>query len=295
MTILMPHATIRDELVQWRPWEAQVGAATGVVIDDMLHEWDYSSEVRFSTAAVVDLDAVLQEIAIPDAGRLGLLVKVECRPSFYQAVATTSLTSMSMDGLVEASLDVPPGVLAEAIFLTRGIVLLEDGPVNRLDAPTRRGSKLIEQRMRVMLEGDGSRMSIEQADFSGTPWSGTPWRIQLDYEDLAQEAYARATAVVVNVAHPAADAMLDPAHPQFGVVANMLKVDVMRAHLLRLAAAGGPLPHAADEDSVAAVLGQFSEVIFDMNLGETLALLKSEPEEFEARLKSHFEYLGGLK
>lgn len=295
MTVLMPHATIRVEHVQWRPWEAQVGAAEGVVIDEMLHEWDYSSKVRFSTTALADLDAVLEETGIPDPGRLGLLLKVECRSSFYQGVVATPLTEMSMDGVVGASLDVPPGMLGDSILLTRGIVLLEDGPINRPDAPTRRGSKLLEQRMRVRIGGDGSRMSIEQEDFSDTPWPGSPWRIQLDYEDVAQDSYARATAVVVNVAHPSADAMLDPAHPQFGAVANMLKVDVMRAHLLRLASAGEPVPHAPDDDSVAAVLGQFSEVIFDMNLTETFALIKSAPEEFETRLKSHFEYLGGLK
>ena len=294
MTILMPHREIPPTAATWSPWVAAVGAAPGEEVHDQIRGWDYSTRLSLSTSVSLDLNSVLTESGVSDPDRLGFLTKVDCRSSYYQQASVTSLVHAHDGEPVQGQLVIPPGEVADRIVLERAIVLLEGGPVSRPDAATQPGSILLSQRTSVRLEGSGSRMAVEPADFSGMRWSRSPWKVSISYDDIAVDSFAKATSLLLNSSHPAASAAQDPNQGSFQLITSLIKADVIRAHFLKLVTEDREIPVDSDDESVAQILEQHAEAIFNGRLADAIAVMNTDPEEAEALLKSHFDVLGSL-
>lgn len=291
MSVLMPHLEVDAELVHWQPWIAKVNGSAGSPVGEQLDGWDYSTKLTFSRSGTVDVDRVLEQSGIPDAARLGVYLKVDCKHSDYMDTHVVPLSEVDEEGLLEATIEVPPGHVAADVRLEAGIVLLADGRTTKARAARKPGSILLRARHSLRLEGVGGRMAIELSEFPAE-WAGSPWRVQIDYDEFAVDSFARSTVLLVNNNHPAADEVLNDKNPQFTRVASLIKADIVRAHLLRVAVAGTPMVPDADEGSVAHQLEIYSELIFASSLADVIARVKSDPEDVEVVLKSHFKYLG---
>ncbi|MGA4668897.1 hypothetical protein ACPCG0_03710 [Propionibacteriaceae bacterium Y1923] len=295
MTTLMPHLELDQDLVDWGPWRVGLGSGPEAEVTEHLVGWDYSVPLTFRRGMTLDVDRALEKIGIPDLNRLGLYLKVDCPESDLQIPTVVPLSDLDDDNSLEATVAVDAGSLAETVFLESGFVLLSEGPTTNARAARRPGSILLRTRQPLRLEGKGGRMSIDVVEFpSPSDWERSPWRIHIDYEDASVDSFAGSTVVQVNDRHPAAEAALDPGHPRFKALSNLLMTDVVRAHLFRFAFDGTPPPSQPDEDSVANQLEIYSRAIFQSSLIDLLARLKSDPEDVEVVLKSHFKYLEGL-
>lgn len=294
MAILMPHREIPSDAVAWGPWEAAVGTAPGEKVAEQLHGWDYSMPLTIGTSVSLDMEAVLRESGIPDPSRLGLLIKVDCSSSFYQQVGVTSLGQAHDGDPLPAQMVVPAGEVADRIVLERAIVLLDAGLTTRPNAATRPGSVLISERAGLRLEGSGSRMAVESADFSDMRWSRSPWKVSISYDDLGVDSFARATSLLLNSSHPAAIAAQDPSQPSFELITSLIKADVIRAHFLKLLTEDREIPVESDDYSVGRVLEEHAQAVFGRRLTDAMVLMKGDPEEAEVLLKSHFNVLGSL-
>ena len=69
---------------------------------------------------------------------------------------------------------------------------------------------------------------------------------------------------------------------------------MIRAHFLKLVTEDREIPVDSDDESVAQILEQHAEAIFNGRLADAIALMRTDPEEAEALLKSHFDVLGSL-
>lgn len=288
----MPHRELTPQSVAWSDWQCRVGDVPAFILGSEIPGWDYSVPMMFSVTARPDMNLVTSLSGVLDPARIGLYVKVEC-PSSYYVQTFVRPASEAMDGALDLTLEVPAGVLAHDLFVERGVVLLQGGH-GAPGAATRPGSRLLRDRHKVQIEGDGSRMAVEIAEFpEDADWGAAPWHVIIDYSDWTLDPYGRATRVLLSSKHPATVHLLDPGSEFFERYSVMIQLDVVRAHLIRAAMDGAEPPTRPDDGSVAAVMDQQCRILLDSDLANVLEEMKSGPEMLETRLKSALGFLAG--
>lgn len=195
--------------------------------------WTVHSTVRASFELRLNLEEALQQSSLPTgksspAAVLGAVINWKSsRTGLHGASFPKQLT----DGLNEISISLEGSQLGGDLTLRISVILLDNpSPEDFALAPTKMGSKLWENTIRVQLEGDGSQFPTSAFDFAKTNSSYLPatamWKIDID--PALESHVSSAVRLKLNTGHPRVEEYLkDPSGRDQAEFQKFLRADTI--------------------------------------------------------------------
>lgn len=289
-TYLLPD----DDVVAVGPWTDRDGREIGESID----HWDPLTDLRFTRAMTVDLDAVRSQCRLGPDASFAVLATWRCptRTRLGGAGERTDLGSLT--GLVRAPLEVEiPGPQAGGrLDLTTRLVLMAAGTEPSPISPRRVGGVLWVDTQRVALEGSAARFPMTAVDFatlSRVP-DGAAWYVDWDHQDLDAPVLG-GLRLLLNSAHPRIASAVRTASddPASGIVRSLIEYDVAR-HLVRTALDNDRFvaaPEAFSDDSVGRMLSDLLAVVWP---GIPVTALRARALDSPARIDAELQAALGM-
>lgn len=223
------------DCVEASAWTDEGGAVIGESVD----HWDPATELRFTRAVTVDLDAVREQCRLgPDAAFA--LIATWRAPTRTRLGDVGDLVELgNLGGLVRApvTVTIPGRESGGRLDLTTRLVMRSAGTDASPISPRRPGTVLWTETDRVALEGSAARFPMAATDFTvlARVPDGAAWFIEWDPQDLEAPVLG-GLRLLLNSEHPrivsaVRTASDDPAAP---IVRSMIECDVAR-HLVRTA------------------------------------------------------------
>lgn len=288
-TYLLPD----DDVVSAGPWKD----ADAVEIGETIDHWDPLTDLTFTRALTIDVDAVRSQCRLEADSALAVIASWRCPNRTRLGGAGERVDLGDLSGLLRTpiAVRVPGPEAGGRVDLTTRIVLRSAGSAPSLISPRRSGAVLWTDTQRVALEGNAARFPMAAVDFatlSRVP-DGAAWYVDWDHEDLDAPVLG-GLRLLLNSAHPrmasiARTSSDDPAAP---LVRSLIECDVAR-HLAQ-AALGNErfvLTHDAfPEESVGRMLSDLLATIWPgIPIASLRARLLEEPARLDAELQEALE------
>src|SRR5699024_10256515 len=141
--------------------------------------WDYTSQMSISTSVEVDVARFLADTGLASLRDTSAVLMVDCSSTGRRFVEHVSMEVPC----ASLTVDIPPGVVAKSLSVSRAIVLSR----NRESAwrvASRVGDRLNEaESTTVSLEGSGGRFPVDAIDFASTGLPSTAlWNLKFQPE-----------------------------------------------------------------------------------------------------------------
>lgn len=253
--------------------------------------WDYTTPLHLRSEVVVDLVNAFRLCGLDDATgapRLGVVATAACRDTLWRSASTVEVDQTR----VAVQLDIPPGVVARSVRLTRRLVVIDPGGGRDPLAPGR-GHVVdgFDDGTTVALEGDGGRFPTQAMSFGevGMP-ADAPWHLSLTYEDPG-DSFAGSVQLLLNTDHPDIRTMIDPASDpvESEALRGLLSADIARQLVMR-AIADERMGPAVEwgEESVGASLEALCARTDRRDVRGCRSAHQSDAGRFETELKAAF-------
>lgn len=178
--------------------------------DAVLENWPPGSDITATVTCTVDLDGVLGDCGFDPSGDrppIVLFARWSC-PS--TSIRGSGRPQAVRDGVNRVSVDIDGSAVSRAVNVEL-VVTLGSAPNPRGNpvSPSRPGSVLWRDSVRVYIEGSGTSVPTTPLDFreAGIRPDGAMWRIEFD-RDLEVHA-SRGVRVLINSSHPVCRKALD--------------------------------------------------------------------------------------
>lgn len=287
---VLPHRPASSDSVEWGPLWLTVNGHREPA-GDLVDAWDYASETVVDYDVRLDLDMVRSSTGLDETATIAVATKVDCPTALTRLTSAVPYTGE--DGPVTSiSLSIPAGSVADAIVITRHLIVLDPPSPAPDGVADRAGARLHEApRTRVRLEGAGGRFPTEAVPFSELGLEPAAWRVDLTCESL-DNAFLGAVRLIVNTEHPAA-AALDAGHEAHDMILTALRCDVVRQLLSRLAFDNTlEVDERGYEDgSVGSVLETICDLHLGRDLPSVLELARQDAPGFEMLAQARLGFL----
>lgn len=193
--------------------------------------WAVGATVTASFEICLDLPEVLRNCALPDgnsgtAAELGAVINWKStRTRLHGATKPQKLT----DGLNQISAAVDGSLLGGDLQLRISVILINnpDSETTEL-APTRFGSRLWEQAVRVQLDGSGSQFPVSAFDFKKVGLNPKTALWQVEISGQLNSHVSSAVRLKLNSGHPRVEAYLnDPGSEENSEFGAFMKSDTI--------------------------------------------------------------------
>lgn len=292
---VLPHRIADPAAVDWGTWWLRVNGDRRPS-EQLLDGWDYSTPLTFEVQASIDAVDFLESTGLDELADCEIVALVECPTTGYRFEARRSLADLANAADKLLVVEPPLGTLAVKVLLSQFIVLSRSITPSADDVAWQRGARLASGPSRsVTLEGSAARFPTEAVAFSTLRFPEALWSLQSSWLD-AEDAFTASIRLFVNTEHPRAEALLDTAHPEHGLVHSALELDIVRQLLVRAQAdreqfrdSQRPWP----EGSTGAALENLTDLFFGTAVYEMLTLQRTDPETFERMLQARLDLFGG--
>lgn len=283
---LFPYQRASDADVAWGAWSACVDDSPPALLEDRVKGWDYESALHFSRDVGVRRDMVAASTNLPENISLDLVAIVDCPTSGERLVFKEHVPVEG--GTVRMLLDVPAGLLAEAVVLKTSLVLGASHIPEKPYVACEKGQRLLDDRNRsVVLEGDGARFPTQALSFDAAGLQSALWSFSLDAASL-ESSVTSSMRLYINTdlkQSKKLSAGVDCSYVRFlemniarrviGFAAGIVKADE---------GATGDWPFG----SVGEMAQSLSEGTLGMSLEKCAQLLDRNPAEFDRILQNVF-------
>ena len=283
---LFPYRRALRKDVTWGPWQVHVDDGQPETLGDRIKGWDYQSTLTLERDVDVDRSKISRSTGLLETVSLALVSTVDCATSGERLVFQEIVPSET--SLVRMSLNVPPGLFAEAITLRSSLVLGEDSRADEPGVADIKGQRLLDDNGKtVALEGDGSRFPTQAVSFEDSGFETALWSLSLEAASL-ESSVASGMRLYVNTDLPASKRIamgVDCSHVRF------LQMDIARrviAFAASVAASGEPIDSEWPEGSIGETAKSLAEGTLGSDLSACIQLLDREPGRFERLLQTAF-------
>lgn len=252
-------------------------------IADFDHAFGFSFRYSFS----IDREEIFEAAGLPEDAIVAAYAIADCQPAGVRLAATTPLTEEPVQFV---DIPVPPGTLAGAVQLGRGLTLVGLGSSTEMTtAASKLGARLLTSEFTsCRLEGDWSRFPLEAAHFANAGLPDVPWHLSLDMEDL-EDSFLGSARLLINADHPAGMAVLG--NEATDAVLSALRVDLVRQLILSVAAEQPDSHWGFPDDSIGGVVSSIASDVLKSDLASVCLLIREEPVQFEQLLHDRLNYL----
>jgi hypothetical protein len=292
---ILPHLELSQDSVTWGDWWVRINGRR-ILAGKRVDGWDYATPITFELQPSVSTDQALASCGLTSLRDIDVVLLAESPHTGRRFTVSRNVEALAENGGV-LPLELPPEQIARSVVLSAFLVLGRMMTPRDDDVAWRRGARLAQSsRETVWLEGDAPRFPTEAVAFSSVGLEGALWDLDISFTDL-DESFLSTVRLLVNTEHPAADMLLDEAHPGFPNAHSVLEIDIARRLIHCLAtddALRGDLARPVwQEGSTREVLETIAETVFGSNLISITELAKGDPRRFERKLQSRFDLFGG--
>jgi hypothetical protein len=250
--------------------------------------------MTFGYSVRVDFHTLRSQTQIPIGAIVGAYLLVDCRSSQIRLIETC-IVDAELDEPVEVWISIPPGTVADAISLHRGLVLMESDSSADDRSPSKPGARILEDDpVPVSLEGDWGRFPLQAIDFNATRWEASAaWALDIRYEDTS-DPFQATVRISVNSSHPAgAAALVAVETPWTKQCVSALSTDIVRQLYSKLATDERFLESAnVDVDeSLGHVASEMARNWLDLSLREVILFIREDPVAFDTLVQDRIGYL----
>jgi hypothetical protein len=235
-----------DETVSVGPWFDHSGAEIGERID----HWDPFTDLDWTRAVTVDLDAIRTECGLGDDSAFALLATWRAPTRTRLGGSGQAVELGTLTGVVRAavSVSITGREAGGRLDLTTRLVLRTSGASPSVIAPRRPGAILWTDTDRVMLEGSAARFPTAAVNFAEVPRipDAAAWYLDWNVNDLTHPVMGglrllvnRDNARIVNAVRSSTD---DPAA---SLIRSIMRIDIAR-QLVRAAVSSDDFIAAPD-------------------------------------------------
>ena len=233
--------TIPEELIDYSPW--RVSLSTGGEEQEnpvFLENWDNSTDLRVSRSLRLRHEQVMKALGLAEGdAAIDLVVFSGAGSGKLPVEKQLVFREHFLPGTEDREIDlVVDGTrLADALHLETVLVLSQSpaGETSPL-SPSRGGSILWRDRIRIRLEGDISRFPITEADLSavlGHAWRDARWYLHVNWEDLHADFDTAVRLYVNSRCQEFARRFRDADAETLQLVMADMMVQVVREYLVR--------------------------------------------------------------
>jgi hypothetical protein len=191
--IAYPTLVLSDECIIPSGWELVCSDGTILPVGEYLEDWDYSVSIRLRRRLEVDWARVTNALDCGDDVSLMAVLKVGTGQGRLPRSIIHSVTHdlRSDQTIAQFDLVLHGNTLSTILDLTIDIIL--NTPSKRLTylTPTRQGSRVWKETVRMRLEGDEPRFPIEITDFSlmfgASAAALSPWYLHWSPRDWSRD------------------------------------------------------------------------------------------------------------
>ncbi len=279
---ILPHRTAGAECVSWGRWLVETDGSSPKPVDQLLRDWDYRTELAFSIAVEVDVDAVHKATGLSSDDLIGLVGVIDCQSAGRRFCTTLPCHP----GLNQLEVGVPAGTVADEVVLAAHLVLLEARGHKVPGVAYRSGSRLAEgARERLILEGSGARFPTDAASFRALNLPESMWALKTVAESMSS-VFNGSTKLLINSDIPESMGLL--VGDVDSRLQRFLQIDVAR-HLLQAASSLcldlQELEGEWEEGSIGSVVENLTTNILHSDLVSMVQMLRDDPQTVEALLQ----------
>ena len=198
---------------------------------DRSASWTLQSQVQASFEIRLDLQEVLRQASLPTgvdtpAATIGAVLNWKSSRTGLHGASTPQVL---VDGLNEVATSLAGSLLGGDLTLRVGVILLDNpSPETSPLAPSKTGSRLWENTVRVQLEGDGSQFPTSAFDFEKANYlpSNAMWKI--DIYPALDSHISSAVRLKLNNGHPRVlEYLKDPSNKDQDEFQKFLRADTI--------------------------------------------------------------------
>jgi hypothetical protein len=287
----LPHRVAAPNSVSWHGWWTETDG-NRTELQTTLTGWDYASATTVGTSVDLDEQALLTSTGLESLDELEILAMADCPSAQQRFVAVKSLQGYLRGSTTHASVQLPPGQVADVVRLSAHLVLARTAPKRSFRVAYMRGSRIdSSDTVTLRLEGDSGRFPTEPVRFSELGLRNGPWTVLTAYEELS-DSFLGGIRLLINLEHPAGRLALDPRAATR--VSGFLHADIIRLLIANVAVQGedaeGP---SHGEGSVGQVLEAMCQSFLGLSLQTAARLYKDNPASFELVLHDQLDPLAG--
>lgn len=254
--ISLGHLVIEDGTIEPPEWEYSVNGQIAKITEGTLPDWNYFSDLDVSCNMTLDLEAVRQELHVPQDL---VLAWVLIARSTSSPVITTSAPLPITSGTQEVAITVPASTLGGVLTLELEMGVLSPSKEPSANfAPSQVGHTVYRTSSKIVLEGDAGQLPILPVSFADhgiTNPKSSLWWLRVLSKDLYDPAGATLW-MWLNTDNPQLQPLIDHVDSEAGDLwMQFLKMDFVR-QLLREALDHADLDESHDypEGSLGALL-----------------------------------------
>jgi hypothetical protein len=151
-------------------------------------------ETCITATANIHASDIFKLLGLSDNSLVALISRADCPKTMYMTSSQSSPFDASKNGDVEVRIVIPKGMIADTLFISYSLVLIESKPSKYTHAAELIGDILWEKSVKFLLEGsgsmfptsvvefppnDGGKLSAWKVDWSRTSLHGSPSRVRL--------------------------------------------------------------------------------------------------------------------
>lgn len=281
---VLPHRTAGPSTVSWGHWTVSVQGAEPRAVGDILDDWDYRTDLRFSLDVEVDAAALAADTGLGVDCAIDVVGLVDCRATnrrFHTRVPFKSGT-----GSFWLEIHVPAGTLAETVLLSAHLVLRSATGSSTPGVAHRPGSRLATgARHRLTLEGTGARFPADAASFRAMGLPTSIWALSTHAESLSA-LFNASTRLWINTDLPETARLLMA--DTDSRLQRFLQIDIAR-HLLRVTSSlvtdVEDLENDWEDGSLGQAVSNLAESAFHSDLESLMEAVRSDPQWLEELLQ----------
>lgn len=178
-------------------WICEINDGAPFALSDLLPDWDYSAGLKVSRTITIDAAQAGREIGLDlDGAPLAAVVEIGAGPgSLAREIIHRHHLPLAPDGREHTiELDLSSHLISEQISLKTVIILDADVASSNLLAPSRRGSRLWEDRQVSRVEGNDPRFPMEVVSFHHLfrkrPHEHAPWFLRWNPGGLDRDFFS---------------------------------------------------------------------------------------------------------